>query len=89
MLSPLAIKSLHIIDGHGHSICSNFDVHIHQKELDCNIDLYHFSPFDFSITSYSLTSREPVPERTEVALVLMHIDSQIPAQSLRAPPVQL
>jgi len=57
-LTPTVVKAAHAMDDHQHSICSDFNVHIHQSKLDCDIHLFHFGPFQYEYFSYSLT---PLP----------------------------
>lgn len=47
LLSPMAVQTIHAMDGHAHEICSDISTHIHKKDLDCSIDLFHFASFDF------------------------------------------
>lgn len=47
LLFPIAIQSIHALEGHEHEVCHDFSTHIHTKQLDCSIYDFHFSIFDF------------------------------------------
>lgn len=47
LLFPIAIQSIHALDGHEHLVCNDFTTHLHKKQLDCSICDFHFSIFDF------------------------------------------
>ena len=48
LLCPLTVQTAHALDGHSHEICTDFSTHIHEKDIDCSIDLFQFSSFDFN-----------------------------------------
>lgn len=86
MLQPLVVKGLHTFDDHQHSVCSNFDVHIHKKELECGIDQFHFSLFNFSPVADIPEQKETVFGQVLDLYHYFHFDPQISHQSLRGPP---
>lgn len=44
---PIGIQASHALNKHQHKICNDFENHLHQTQLDCNICDFHFSTFSF------------------------------------------
>ncbi|MCW5520542.1 hypothetical protein J1N09_11865 [Aureitalea sp. L0-47] len=86
LLSPLTVQTVHALDGHTHEICTDFSTHVHEQEIDCSIDLFQFSSFDFnpidSEVEYIAIFIGDTPEITN-----LHITSNTRyANHLRGPP---
>lgn len=55
-LFPSIYKFHHLFENHQHVACKESKVHFHEKTVDCQINLFHFSSFGFTLTSYELDS---------------------------------
>ena len=44
-LFPSLVKLEHFFEAHEHKLCSDTKIHIHEKDIDCSIDLFGFSYF--------------------------------------------
>lgn len=44
-LFPSLVKLEHFFEAHEHKQCSDSKIHIHEKEINCSIDLFGFSFF--------------------------------------------
>lgn len=48
---PIGIQASHALNNHQHEICTEYESHLHQTQLDCNICDFHFSTFNFKPAS--------------------------------------
>ena len=84
---PIAIQTIHAMDGHEHPICNDLSTHLHKKQLDCSICDFHFNIFDFK--------PQQLPEFVGIAInskyEIEYHKSEIPADAahffLRGPPL--
>lgn len=53
------VKTIHLVEGHEHVACEHFDTHLHQSEMDCPIEDFHFTSFDLSPETV-ITLEKPV-----------------------------
>ena len=56
ILFPPVLKLTHIYSHDKHPVCSDYnDLHIHKKQIDCQLCKLHFTPFlKFDLFSYKL-----------------------------------
>jgi len=47
VLFPSAVQLTHVIEEHQHSSCFNNSIHIHEKQIDCDIQDYQATSFQF------------------------------------------
>jgi hypothetical protein len=45
---PAAVQFSHVFEGHVHSVCTDYSVHLHEQKTDCPICDFHLSSFTFS-----------------------------------------
>lgn len=53
-LFPSIYKFHHLFEDHQHIACKESKIHFHEKTVDCQINLFHFSSFGFTLTTYEL-----------------------------------
>jgi len=45
VLFPTGIRVFHDMANHEHLVCHDHNTHLHKKQADCSIVLFHFQPF--------------------------------------------
>jgi len=48
ILFPFTIQLIHLLEQHEHYSCKEVATHIHEKEMECYIYDFQFSPFQYS-----------------------------------------
>jgi len=86
LLLPASVQLAHSLESHEHDICTDFDTHIHEKELDCSVCDYQLS--GFKLPSFHRL-QEVIHEHNEIDL--NYYDSLLKENScsiitLRGPP---
>lgn len=86
LLLPYGAKLVHTLDGHAHSICSDVSTHIHTDEPECDIDLFHFSSFDFVTFTFNSQKREYLAHSSENVYLYNYTNKNKQGPTLRGPP---
>ncbi|MAY22140.1 MAG: hypothetical protein CMC74_05115 [Flavobacteriaceae bacterium] len=61
-LFPMVVAFEHLFEGHNHKPCGESTVHLHQKNNDCSINLFHYNHFSITFESFELLTNAVIPE---------------------------
>lgn len=50
---PSFVQMAHHLEGHEHKECKIAKTHLHEQEVECSIDQFHFSSFDFQFFTFT------------------------------------
>lgn len=89
LLLPTAVQFAHTFEGHEHKACTDISTHLHEKQLDCSIDSFHFSFFDLAFQSFSISTQSVIVKKNLFAYNQHPINSNKRFIKLRGPPVKL
>ncbi|MBT8274673.1 MAG: hypothetical protein KJO39_00880 [Bacteroidia bacterium] len=86
LLFPAGVQMAHTLEGHDHPTCTEYNTHIHEKQLDCSLCDFQISVFDFNpdFSEYLVTSIENF--KSEIGRVELNSSSHTGFISLRGPP---
>ncbi|QDO94518.1 hypothetical protein FNB79_11255 [Formosa sediminum] len=87
LMLPSVVQFFHVFENHGHVVCAEKKVHIHNKVTKCEICSFHLASFKYDILDYP----DLLVEGISVILVSNFTDIECNAlpvtnTQLRAPP---
>jgi len=88
LLLPSAVQLLHTFEGHEHKACTEVSTHLHEKQLDCSIDSFHFSFFNLNLQTFAI-SKPSISGENKIFTYKEHsINSDKRFVKLRGPPIK-
>lgn len=86
---PNALSFAHSLEGHDHShVCKNAsEVHVHEKQSDCDFQLIAFKKQAFFAFAKAITLIPPTNAHCKIAYITHINKHELGKQSSRGPPV--
>lgn len=83
---PLVVQFAHIFEGHDHKPCGEITTHFHEKKVNCSLFDFHFSNYNYSVTSYPEFYSEELPTALETRYFSVEVSNTSVTYYVRGPP---
>jgi hypothetical protein len=87
LLFPSAVQVVHDLEGHEHTVCSDFSTHVHENKTDCDLCHFHSSPFEYQFDTSSGVIKISTERQIECFYTFISSKYSSPNNPLRGPPV--
>jgi hypothetical protein len=88
LMLPSAIRLIHSLDRHEHTVCHEKATHFHQDSSKCEVCSFHFVPINYSVFKYpDLQAPHILVKREAKCISFQYHSFTVTNTQLRAPPV--
>jgi hypothetical protein len=88
LMMPIAVKFIHIFEGHEHVACTEHKTHLHKSNSKCDICIFQIGSFNYDVIGYPelLITETPCNIKGGICAVSLH-SFKVNNTKLRAPPI--